>query len=279
MRRLVQIVQLVVYRVHFSAPMRVSFPSLSFKPTFVPTLAALMAVILTGYLGYWQQERAGEKRALQREFDARSRQSPVILDALTRDPATRYRQASAKGEWHAPGQIYVDNQVQHAVVGYHVITPLKLEGTNSYVLVNRGWIARGSSFPLPPVADVAVGRVAVTGQLSLPSSRFLELSHQSVQGSVWQNLTIERYRNVFPLDVLPFVVVVQDALPPLEKVAFRPDARSEKHVEYMLTWYSLAATVIALWVVLNTKFADSDVDTQNRAAGPQGSAGERGNDS
>jgi cytochrome oxidase assembly protein ShyY1 len=27
----------------------------------------------------------------------------------------------------------------------------------------------------------------------------------------------------------------------------------EKHMEYMLTWYSLALTVLALWVGLNLK--------------------------
>ena len=259
--------------------MNFSFRSLRFNPTLVPTLAALVAVILTGYLGYWQQERTAEKRALQREFDARSRLPPLMLDALTRDPAMRYRQALAEGEWHAPGQIYVDNQVQHGAVGYHVITPLKLQGTLSYVMVNRGWIARASSYPVPPVANVPAGRVSVTGQLTLPSARFLELSHQSVQGSVWQNLTIERFRNATQLDVLPFVLLAEDARPPLEKVTERPDARAEKHVEYMLTWYSLAATVIALWAVLNTKLAGSEIDNRNHADSPRASARGKGNDS
>lgn len=239
--------------------MNFSIRSLRFNPTLVPTLAALAAVVLTGYLGAWQQERAAGKRDLQREFDARTRQSQVMLDGLARDPAMRFRQALAVGEWHAPGQIFVDNQVMHDVAGYHVITPLKLQGSNSYVLVNRGWIARGPTYPVPPAAEVPAGRVSVSGQLSLPSGRFLELSQQFVQGSVWQNLTIERYRNATHLDVLPFLLLDQEAQPPLEKITERPDARADKHVEYMLTWYSLAVTVIVLWVVLNAKRVAPDV--------------------
>ena len=227
--------------------------ALRFNPAPVPTVAALLAVALTGYLGYWQQTRAAEKRATQVEFELRAGQSAVELDGRTRDPALRHRIAMATGEWHPAGQIYVDNQVTRRMAGFHVITPLKLRGTNTYILVNRGWIARGASYPIPPPAESESGSVTVAGQLSIPSARFLELTHQSVQGSVWQNLTIERYRTATQLDVLPFVLLARDSPPPLESVGDRPDAGTDKHVEYMLTWYSLAATVFILWVILNTR--------------------------
>jgi cytochrome oxidase assembly protein ShyY1 len=41
-------------------------------------------------------------------------------------------------------------------------------------------------------------------------------------------------------------------------VVERPDARADKNLEYMLTWYSLAATVIALWLLLNTRIGRPD---------------------
>ncbi len=233
--------------------MSFSFRRLRFTPTPIPTLAALVAVMLTGYLGFWQQGRAVEKRAMQTEFDARAGQPQVVIASDARDAALRYRQGVAQGEWLPSAQIYIDNKVNHEVAGYHVITPLKLQGSDSYLLVNRGWLPRGPAYPTPPVSDVAPGRVKVSGQLSVPSTRFLELSSQSIQGNVWQNLTLERYRDTMRLDVLPFVLLAQETVPPLEAVAERPDARAEKHTEYMLTWYSLAVTVVALWVGLNTK--------------------------
>ncbi len=243
------------------------FQLLRFNPTPLPTVAALIALVLTGYLGHWQQDRASAKRAMQLEFDARAGESPITLDQLTRDPALRYRRALAAGEWHAPGQIFVDNQVANGVVGYHVITPMKLSGASTYVLVNRGWIARGSTYPVPPVVSIPHGQVSETGQLTLPTTRFLELSPQAIQGAVWQNLTIERYRNATNLDILPFVMLAQDAPTPLRAVAERPDARADKNVEYMLTWYSLAATTIVLWVVLNLKIVRA-VDQPRTSAAP-----------
>lgn len=233
--------------------MRLSVHRLQFTPPLIPSLAALVAFLLTGYLGSWQQGRAAEKRGLQAEFDARAGEPPVTMGSNTRDPALRYRHGIAQGEWLASAQIYIDNKVNHELAGYHVITPLKLDGSDSYLLVNRGWIPRGSTYPVPPRAEVASGKVNVAGQLSVPTTRFLELSPQSIQGNVWQNLTPERYRDAMRLDVLPFVLLAQETISPLQVVTERPDARADKHTEYMLTWYSLAVTVILLWVGLNTK--------------------------
>ena len=229
-----------------------SIRALRFSPKPIPTVAALLAVVLTGYLGYWQQTRAAEKRAMKQEFDARAALPPIRLSSRSDDAALRNRHAIAEGEWHTDGQIYVDNQVSHGMAGFHVIAPLKLAGGNTYVLVNRGWIARGAAYPKPPVVPAA-GSATITGRLSVPSTRFLELSNQLVQGAVWQNLTIERYRRALKLDVLPWVLIAKNAEFPLETVAERPDAGEDKHLEYMLTWYSLALTVIILWVVLNTR--------------------------
>lgn len=224
-----------------------------FTPSFMPTIAALLAVALTAYLGHWQQGRAAEKRAAQQETEEKNILSPVRLDARTRDAAMRHRRAIAVGEWQATGQIFIDNQVNRGIAGFHVITPLKIADTDTVVLVNRGWIARDATYPLPPSAKVNTGLVSVSGKLWVPSTRFLELSSQSVQGAVWQNLTIERYQKATHKDVLPFVLLAQDAAAPLETVTARADAGADKHVEYMLTWYSLSATVIVLWLVLNTR--------------------------
>ena len=72
-----------------------------------------------------------------------------------------------------------------------------------------------------------------------------------MEGNVWQNLTVERYQAVTGLNVLPYVLLAGDSLPPLRPVVEQPDAGAAKHVEYMLTWYSLAATVTLLWLFTN----------------------------
>jgi surfeit locus 1 family protein len=225
-----------------------------FEPTLVPSLAALCALCLTLYLGHWQQGRAAEKQILQAEFASRAAAPPIALGGMVADPvALRYARAVARGQWLENGQIFIDNKFDGESVGFHVMTPLKIEGTTRYVLVNRGWVARGASYPTPPTVTVPSGPVSLEGVLMLPGTRFLELAPATIQGNLWQNLTIERYRAASKLDILPVVLLAGSSDAPLKPVTEQPDARAEKHVEYMLTWYSLAATVIVLWIVLNLK--------------------------
>ena len=231
--------------------MRLSISGMRFRPTLLPTLVAAIFTALTLYLGYWQQGRAAEKELVQAEFDARGKQPAVILTEASLGQDMRYRRVIAAGTWHAMGEIFLDNKVNEGVAGYDVVTPLKLHGGNVYVLVNRGWIARGPAYPEPPVVPRLPESGSVTGILVQPTSRFFELSAESVQGQVWQNLTIARYRAATALDVLPYVLLADRVEPPLKQVVEQPSAGVDKHKEYMLTWYSLAATTTILWIVLN----------------------------
>ena len=232
------------------------FPVTNFRftPTIAPTIAALLTLLVTLYLGYWQQGRALEKSVLQAEFDARGGAPQVVLDSRLEmvDPLKyRYARAIARGEFLVGGQIFLDNKFDQDRVGFHVITPLKIEGTNRYLLVNRGWVSRGKSYPVPPQVPVPSGLVNVEGVLTLPGTRFLELSPATIQGTVWQNLTVERYRRQSGHDVLPLVLLSKEGGGALKPVLERPDTRADKHVEYMLTWYSLAVTIVILWLALN----------------------------
>jgi surfeit locus 1 family protein len=249
--------------------MQIASREISFTPSLLPTLAALTAVVLTSYLAIWQQGRATEKRALQAEYSARTQAEPIVLSSSlekVKEPNEyRYRLTRARGEWQAAKQIFIDNKFSDSgAAGYHVITPLKIANSNSVVLVNRGWIARTASYPVPPEAKPSAGEVELQGQLTVPSKRFLELSANALQGNVWQNLTIERYQQAMKMDVLPWILLVSKISPPSTGLALqseRPDAGVEKHVEYMLTWYSLAVTVVALWVCLNLRIRRAGLDT------------------
>lgn len=207
---------------------------------------------LTLYLARWQQGRAEEKSLLQAEFIQRMKAPARDLSGSDRDAdALRYTRATAKGRWHDTAQIFIDNKTDGGSAGYHLITPLKLGESDTYVLVNRGWIARSAAYPNPPAIASNAREVEIAGLITLPTQKFLELSGDTVQGAVWQNLTIERYRAHTKLDVLPFVLMASEPADGLRPVTLRPDAGVDKHREYMFTWYALAATIVVLWVSLN----------------------------
>ena len=122
------------------------------------------------------------------------------------------------------------------------------------VLVNRGWIARSAAYPAPPEVPVPAGEQAVEGLATVPPAAVLELSADTVAGSVWQNLSIERYaRARAPRRAARSCCSPRRPAPGLAAVEEKPDAGIAKHREYSLTWFSLAATVVALWVGLNLR--------------------------
>jgi surfeit locus 1 family protein len=228
----------------------------SFAPRPWPTLGAALFIALTLSLGRWQVNRAHEKEGRQALLDARMRETPVLLTgSVPSAEPLLYRRARAAGQWLPEGQVFIDNQVVDGRAGYHVVTPLRLEGRDESVLVNRGWIARSAAYPKPPQAPVPAGRVEVAGMAALPPKRFLEFSADPQGGNVWQNLSVERYRERTGRAILPVVLLADPASPGLVAVRESPDAGVARHREYSLTWFSLAATAFVLWIVLNVKRA------------------------
>lgn len=228
--------------------------SFSFAPRAWPTLGAVLLIALTLWLGRWQTDRGDEKEVRQALFEARLRETPVLLtgSVASAEPLL-YRRVRASGEWIPEGQVFIDNQVRDGRAGFHVVTPLKLDGGKDAVLVNRGWIERTPDYPKAPQVAVPAGRVEIAGLATLPPRRVLELSPETVSGNVWQNLSVERYRSRTGMSLLPFVVLADATAPGLAAIHEQPDAGVARHREYALTWFSLAATTLALWVALNLK--------------------------
>ena len=225
-----------------------------FSPTIVPTIGAAVAIALTLSLGRWQAGRAEEKEARQALLEARMNETPVLLTGSVESPEPLvYRHVRAAGQWVAEGQIFIDNQILEGRAGFQVLTPLRLEGRKEVVLVNRGWVARSRDYPRAPAVAIPSGRIEVAGVATLPPERVLELSADTISGNVWQNVSIERYRRQTGNPVLPIVILADWPAPGLAAVRERPDAGIAKHREYALTWFALAATVLALWIALNLR--------------------------
>jgi surfeit locus 1 family protein len=227
--------------------------ALTFRPRVVPTLAAVAMIALTSSLGRWQLGRAEEKTAVQAELEARMAEKPVAVGGMIDAEAMRYRRATASGEYWAGGQVYLDNRQDQGRAGYHVLTPLALAPGGPYLLVNRGWIARGAEYPRPPAVAVPQGRVEVAGLLAPPVKRFLELSADVIDGAVWQNLKLDAWRSRTGKEVLPLVLVAAIPDTGLLEVVERPAENIDMHRGYAFQWFALASAVAVLWIVLNVK--------------------------
>jgi len=228
----------------FTAPRRAG------RPAWVPTVAALVTVVLCIGAGHWQHRRMQEKEALQQRMQQASSIAPVTLPTAADDwSAWRFRQVAATGEYDARHQILIDNKVRAGRVGFDVVTPLRLAG-GAAVLVDRGWIAAGPTRSVLPRSLPPGGAVTVHGRIDLPPRNYYELGDGTApSGPVWQHLDPARFAKATGVGVLPIVVEASDASGGSDLVRdwALPDAGIERHLSYMIQWYTFAAMAAGLW--------------------------------
>jgi surfeit locus 1 family protein len=226
-----------------------------FAPAIWPTLAALLFFLLTLWLGNWQSDRAETKRELQARYDKAIKEAPIHVGStlLDRD-SVLYRKLEVKGEFDDAHMILLDNRVMNGVAGYHVLTPLKIDGGQLAILVNRGWIAVGPTRAQIPQLRTPAGQVRLEGMAVDPHSRFFELAPTAPQGRVWQNLDFDRYAKIAGLKLQPVLLLQTSSINDgLVRSWPRPDTGVSMHVSYAIQWYSLATTLVVLWLVMNVK--------------------------
>lgn len=238
-----------------------------FAPTVWPTLAALFFFVLTLSLGNWQSGRADTKRELQARYDAAMREAPIHAGSELLDhDSVLYRKLEVEGVFDDAHTILIDNRVLNGVAGYHVLTPLRIHGGPVAILVNRGWVAAGRTRDQVPVPPTPEGVVRLEGVAADPHTRYFELAQTAPQGRVWQNLDFERYATATRLRLQPVLLLqTSDQADGLRRNWPRPDTGVVSHVSYAFQWYSLAATLAALWLIMNIK-RDRDGDARSSSS-------------
>ena len=238
------------------------------------TFATIIVMALCIKAGMWQYNKAHAKLALQMQLNTRLRQpAEALTDALIAAKIAaaedfRYQRVKFTGVYDTHYQVLLDNQVENTVAGYHVLTPMQVQGSKRYVLVNRGWVAGvpdqiGVNRKLPTI-DTPQGQQIIEGDIAIPATKFFSLEAPSaidekwapiLQNQVWQHLDMQRYAKSVPFGVQAFVVrldakseaggFVRNWPPPGENV--------NMHLGYAYQWFGFALTLLVIYIVLNLK--------------------------
>jgi surfeit locus 1 family protein len=198
-------------------------------------------------LGLWQLSRHRERASRNALVEARLKEPAVDVARLPRDTAAaRFRRATAQGEFLYDRQVVLASRVQRGSPGVHVLTPLRIAGTDSLLLVNRGWAYSpdGATVELPRWNEQE-GMVAVSGFVE----PYPDVETATVQG---RERTLRRLapRDVERLaggPVLPFYLVLDTPSARAQEALARIDPPSldeGSHFSYAVQWFSFA--VIAL---------------------------------
>lgn len=221
----------------------------------VVLVAAVLLTALTARLGWWQLDRAGQKRQLH-ETQIRQRALPTLAEAdLARSPAQaaaqQHRLVVLQGQWLAGQTVYLDNRQMNGRTGFYAVTPLRL-ADGSVVLVQRGWLPRDmldrTRIEAPPAP---AGPVQMVGRVAPALGRLYEFD-SAASGTIRQNLDIASFARETALPLRPLAVVQEDGDKPPQDGLLRqwpvPTADLQKHHGYAFQWFALSALTVALYV-------------------------------
>jgi surfeit locus 1 family protein len=91
-------------------------------------------------LGVWQLARLKEKRAFNATLSARLAAPAADITSLPPDTALgHYRRVSASGAMLYDREVVYAGRSHEGSPGVDLLTPMKIAGRDTVVMVNRGW--------------------------------------------------------------------------------------------------------------------------------------------
>ena len=215
------------------------------------TLAAFVGVAATLALGAWQLGRAHDKLALQAAIEQRKTMAPIAQDVLLAAPSPAellHRPVVLRGTWVARNTVFLDNRQMRGKPGFYVVTPLKLEGSDRAILVERGWVQRNfvEREKLPAV-ETPAGPVELRGRMAPPPAKLYEFAG-AAPGPIRQNLDLAQFRAETGLALLE-LAVQQTGASSEGLLRDWPEAASgvEKHYGYAFQWWALSGLIAILY--------------------------------
>jgi surfeit locus 1 family protein len=217
------------------------------------TLLVIVGVAVLARLGKWQLDRLAQRRALNASVQAQI--AAPVLDlsgsALQDNLANmEYRKVTVVGEYDFSQQVALSNQVEGSEWGVHLITPLRIQGTNTAVLVDRGWVpVQGSEsgdwskYDEPGTVTVrgVIRDSQIKSDLGLRSDPTLAPGQTGLKA--WNFVNVSRISQQVSMPLLP--VYIQEAPDPSwagQPVRTQPqlDLSEGPHLGYAIQWFAFA---------------------------------------
>ncbi len=207
------------------------------------TLIVFALMILLARLGVWQLNRLEQRRAANAVLAAALSAAPVDIGSL--DPggdisSLENRQVAATGTYDHDRQLILKVQNWEGRAGVHLITPLIIEGSDTAVLVDRGWIPDDQANPEARALYDTSGLVNVEGHVALSQelSRTPAVTPEGPRTD-WYRVDVGAIQPQMPYELLPFYLI--QAPDSNEQLPFRQERQIDlsegSHLSYAIQWF------------------------------------------
>ena len=227
------------------------------KPRFfIPAFLIIATLALLISLGFWQLDRANEKRAIEDQIANANANDVELITDVDLLSEKEYYHVRLQGSYIKDKQFIYDNQIVDQISGYYVLTPFVLKGDSRAILINRGFIPWNGR--RDQIADIDIGaKIAeVKVQISKPVKR-MELKASEITQDfpvLVQALDVDEMSIIASLD---FANIVGLLSPESENGFVRkwdPYTGSiERHIGYAIQWFLMALVLSIIGALLALK--------------------------
>jgi surfeit locus 1 family protein len=222
-----------------------------------PALAALAGFVFLVALGNWQMRRLDWKQGLIGSIAERQHAAPVTL-ALAEERASlggdvEYTRVKVEGQLLNDREIHLYALDDKYGPGFHVITPLRLVN-GTLALVNRGFVPNDLKDAGKRAAGQVTGDVTFTGLLRHADEQTMFVPDNDPGRNIWYWRDVDAMAATLGTDaprVHKYVVDAEAEPAPPGGWPHGGVTRLElpnRHLEYALTWYGLAGTLVAVFI-------------------------------
>jgi surfeit locus 1 family protein len=219
---------------------------------WVLSILAISFAILCISLGFWQLRRLSARQTANALMASRRFAPEVPLDSLPKDTATaHFRRARVRGVYDYPNEIVLTLRGRNGSPGVNILTPIRRAGSDTAVLVNRGWVYSPDG--------VSVDTKQWREQDSVDANGFVEVfptmgpfdAPNPARPRSMRRLDRAGMRQLFPYPIANYYIVLTDSArsgsgPPRVEPAQLDEG---PHRNYAIQWFSFAAISIVGLVI------------------------------
>lgn len=240
--------------------MMLSVPCFNFRftPSWGMIILVMLCMSLFVRLGFWQLERAHEKKNMLHKESRLAQQDAKIWSVGNKLPL-QYQKIKVQGSFLSQ-VFFLDNQHYQHQFGYNVLSPLLLHD-GSIVMVDRGWIKGDNNRNNLPSTRIPKGILPIHGSAYYPSKKQwvlgAEIEKQTNQVWVLELLNTKLLSHVLQKKVYPFIIRLEKH----EKYGYVREwtivsMPPERHFAYALQWFVMALVIFIIFIALNVKKND-----------------------
>jgi surfeit locus 1 family protein len=184
-------------------------------------------------------------------------QPALTLAGAAIDPdALEYRRVEVRGVYDPAQEIVLRNRELDGTPGVHVLTPLRLSGSNIAVLVDRGWLPRDQAgqaarkaFAAPPGEAVVTG-IARRSQEDMGGPQDPPLGPERPRLDAWFHVKISSIQQQAGYPLLPIFIEQQPAPgdPELPRRVATADLGEGPHMGYAVQWFAFAIILVVGYI-------------------------------